>query len=228
MKSSAKKARCIYCGSDKEMTKDHVPPKLLFPEPRPNDLFTVPCCKKCNSSFSKDDEYFRGILVSCESVYYDKNASKINKKFLPSLDRSEAKGFKKTFQKSVTSVNLLSKGGIYMGKIPALLVDASRFKATAKRITKGLFYKIRGCCIPRGYQIDVNVENGYFQLSEDFFTIIEPDWRPTTSIGNGIFKYRYAPCIDNPNVMALVFWFYDKLFFHVLVSPIIKKEISQK
>ena len=223
MKSSPKEDRCIYCGTDKNMTDDHVPPKLLFPEPRPSDLFTVPSCRKCNASFQKDDEYFRGMLASCESVYYDKNASKVNKKFLSGLNRPEAKGFKRSFQDSIRMIDLVSDGGIYVGKTPALLVDVERFKATAERITRGLFYKIRGYSIPEGYQTDLFLKHGYFQLSEEFFNAFVPYWQPLDSIGNDIFKYRYAACIDSDVNMGLIFTFYDKLFFHIIISPIKKQ-----
>lgn len=51
--------RCYLCGSYKDLTRDHVPPKCLFPKPRPSDLLTLPCCYECNNSASDDDEYLR-------------------------------------------------------------------------------------------------------------------------------------------------------------------------
>lgn len=200
------------------MSKDHVPPKVLFPEPRPSDLFTVPSCRNCNGSFSKDDDYFRMVLVSIESVYDDKNARKVNKKFLSSYHRPEAKGFKKAIQNSLTNVDLISEGGIHVGTAPVMTVDAKRINAMIKRITKGLFFKTQGRCIPNGYQIDVFAQHGLFQLSEDFFMLTAPSLKPVESIGNGIFTYRYAVSIDNPSDMAFIFCFYDKLFFHSMVS----------
>jgi hypothetical protein len=41
------------------MTRDHIPPKNLFPRPRPSGLHTLPCCETCNNRASDDDEYFR-------------------------------------------------------------------------------------------------------------------------------------------------------------------------
>lgn len=80
-KSNIEKS-CIYCGSGEDMTDDHIPPKALFPEPRPSNMLTVPCCRKCNKSFSKDDEYFRTTLVSHVSVDTDPNAQAVNEKLL--------------------------------------------------------------------------------------------------------------------------------------------------
>ncbi len=53
---------CIYCGSPAD-TRDHVPPKLLLEEPRPNNLRTAPACQPCNASWSLDEEYL-GIALA--------------------------------------------------------------------------------------------------------------------------------------------------------------------
>lgn len=50
---------CYLCGSSTNLTRDHVPPKCLFPRPRPSNLLTLSCCHPCNNSASKDDEYLR-------------------------------------------------------------------------------------------------------------------------------------------------------------------------
>ena len=47
---------CIYCRTAEADTRDHVPPDLLFPPPKPSTLITVPACRPCNQGFQKDDE----------------------------------------------------------------------------------------------------------------------------------------------------------------------------
>jgi hypothetical protein len=51
--------KCYLCGSTENLTRDHIPPENIFPKPKPTNLITVPCCRKCNEGFSKDDEAFR-------------------------------------------------------------------------------------------------------------------------------------------------------------------------
>lgn len=51
--------KCYLCGATENLTRDHIPPKGLFPKPRPSNLYTVPCCEPCNNGASKADEYFR-------------------------------------------------------------------------------------------------------------------------------------------------------------------------
>ncbi|MBX3316386.1 MAG: hypothetical protein KF902_05925 [Phycisphaeraceae bacterium] len=54
---------CVYCGGLDE-TRDHVPSRVLLDEPLPENLPVVPACGKCNSSFSRDEEYL-ACLVEC-------------------------------------------------------------------------------------------------------------------------------------------------------------------
>src|SRR4051812_40316879 len=56
---------CYLCQKRPATTKDHVPPKSLFPKPRPSNLMTLPCCFPCNNRFSKHEEYFRLFASSC-------------------------------------------------------------------------------------------------------------------------------------------------------------------
>src|SRR5262245_14982592 len=55
---------CIYCRTAKADTRDHVPPDLLFPSPKPKRLITVPACRACNQGFQQDDELLGFALSS--------------------------------------------------------------------------------------------------------------------------------------------------------------------
>jgi hypothetical protein len=52
---------CVYCGNAAD-TRDHVPPKLLYKKPYPENLPTVPCCSPCNGAWSSDEQYFKVAL----------------------------------------------------------------------------------------------------------------------------------------------------------------------
>ena len=59
------KGCCIHCGSgisDGETNQDHVPSKSLLEEPYPSELPTIEICTNCNTSFSRDEEYFVAFL----------------------------------------------------------------------------------------------------------------------------------------------------------------------
>lgn len=46
-------------------TVEHAPAKCFFPKGYRKDLITVPSCTIHNNETSKDDEYVRGVIVSC-------------------------------------------------------------------------------------------------------------------------------------------------------------------
>jgi hypothetical protein len=66
---------CYLCGKranetpEGRLTRDHLPPKNLFPPSRPPNLITVHCCYACNNQEHKDDEYLRLAV----SGYYNTN-----------------------------------------------------------------------------------------------------------------------------------------------------------
>jgi hypothetical protein len=52
---------CVYCGGSEE-SREHVPSRVLLDEPYPTDLSVVPACRRCNSGFALDEEYFACLL----------------------------------------------------------------------------------------------------------------------------------------------------------------------
>jgi len=62
-RNQEKKGICPLCGNVANLTREHIPPKNLFLEPRPKNMITVWTCEKCNSAYSKDEEYFRIYIV---------------------------------------------------------------------------------------------------------------------------------------------------------------------
>jgi hypothetical protein len=53
---------CYYCGNPAN-SREHIPPKSLFPKAGGGRLLTVPACSLHNSSRSQDDEYVATVLA---------------------------------------------------------------------------------------------------------------------------------------------------------------------
>jgi len=89
------KCKCIYCGSTTNLSKDHIPPKCLFPSPAPNNLITVPSCVRCNKSYSKDEEYFRIQISSLAGTEHHPDAHTLfTTKIIRGLERGPKLAFK--------------------------------------------------------------------------------------------------------------------------------------
>src|SRR2546427_8377223 len=95
--------KCIYCGTDKDLTVDHVPPKLLLMRPYPPNLITVPACETCNKSFQKDDEYTRTMLAVDVRASKNTAAQSNLPAVLRSLQRPNARGFAEYLAKQANS-----------------------------------------------------------------------------------------------------------------------------
>ena len=131
------KPDCYFCGQPSE-SKDHIPSKNLFEKPYTSNLLTIYACKKCNNSFSIDEEYFLNVLVTLSenpklrartepggSIYKSRERSKklynrLLNSFLQGEDgrtyfRPEGKRIKKVIEKNAFGLYCLK-----YGKIPSL------------------------------------------------------------------------------------------------------------
>ena len=84
------KGGCAHCGAsmtNEPRTSDHIPSKVLLNSPYPENLMVVDACKKCNKSFSTDEEYAAAFLASVISGSSKPDASRFPSAAM-SLNRS--------------------------------------------------------------------------------------------------------------------------------------------
>lgn len=118
MKSASRgRDKCIYCGAEKDLTVDHVPPKFLLMRPYPQNLVTVPACLACNRSFQKDDEYTRTMLVIDVRASKNPAAQSNLQAVLRSLQRPNAKPFADYLTRQAEKSIILGQDGFPMGKM---------------------------------------------------------------------------------------------------------------
>jgi hypothetical protein len=125
---------CAYCGALGLITDDHVPPRNLFPAPRPNNLLVVPSCLRCNQGASLDDEYFRLTLTFRDDTYEHPAVQQFLPSVLRSLQKPTKLRFSQAFLRSVAEVDVNTKAGIYLGRRSAYNVDLTRLDRVAARL----------------------------------------------------------------------------------------------
>jgi hypothetical protein len=123
MPSPKRIGSCAYCGREAPITKDHIPPQNLFPDPKPSNLITVPCCEECRSAWSDDDEYFRLAVVSASNQYDGSHAEKVNETVLRSLRKPNKGGFARLVRESLMKIDVRTEAGIYLGTASGLASD---------------------------------------------------------------------------------------------------------
>ena len=216
--SKFKGKSCIYCGSTIDITADHVPPKNIFPAPRPGNLITVPSCKRCNEKAGKDDEYFRLTLSIRNDIFTHKEVQRNWKKVKRSLSRKEGSGFKTQLINNIKILDVHTAAGIYLGKVPGYDVDLLRINSVVERIMKGVFYRHKKYPLPnnikaKAYSVqDMQVKDNetvrLFEAMMGFVTV-----EPLNSFGNDIFNYKVRFLEERPNLGIFLTSFYHKAFF---------------
>ncbi len=171
---------CAYCGEWRELTRDHVPPRCLFSRPRPGNLVTVPCCSSCNHELSKEDEYFRLVIMAgIDSRKFPKENSD-SVRAINSLNRPASRKFAKKVLQS------------YERNPARLRVDRSRIEIVLHRIARGLFYHHRGVRLPQTVPFDfrdVDDSLNVPALGRELISLLE---RNLSTIGQETFRYAHG------------------------------------
>jgi len=197
--------QCYLCGDElvknKNKSKDHVPPDCIFPQEKPPNLITVPCCKKCNEEYKQLDERMRNYLA------------------LLAGDKSTSVG--QTAQREVFRSRKWREVFLSYTKEHPTLVDDKGYprlvfyfndnelKQWLVRIVKGLFYKLNGTRISDAATFKVGKYPQFSpQPSETFPMEKGLEFRP----------YFIFGILQEQNNDFWVLVFYDRLIFSVSVD----------
>lgn len=145
MSARNKRGPCSYCGKEKKLTVDHVPPKLLLERPFPPNLPTVRACGDCNAMFKADDEYTRTVLTLDLRANWNYAAQSNVAAVMRSLQRTDARGFAEYLSSQTHVTKLFSPGGQHLTRIE---VDTNRVNATGMHILRGLYFYVIGKRLP--------------------------------------------------------------------------------
>jgi len=114
---------CSYCG-EKPDTRDHVPSKILLDEPFPENLPVVPCCNKCNQSFSLDEEYI-ACLIECAICGTTE------------IDKLKREKIKQTLEKNKSLHHKISNSMTSSNGNVSFEIDLERLKNVILKLAKG-------------------------------------------------------------------------------------------
>jgi len=216
--------QCVYCGAGGTLTRDHVPPKAIFPKPRPLDLITVPACLKCNQANSKDDEYFRLSLNVREELSENPAVQRGQPVVMRSLLDPKSPGKRQSFINSIRLVELMTPSGIYIKDHLAIETNTSRLRNVVRRIVRGLFYHHNNCRLPQNYEVYVCDEENFVKFPEPERVKFDPivnalkNQNPRV-IGQGVFSYHYGVNTSDPHSTYWILTFYERAAYLGLTVP---------
>jgi len=219
--SSSDSGLCVYCG-EPATTEDHVPPKNLFPS-NTTGILKVPACLSCNRGSSKDDEFFRGILVNDDRIYQNSEASEIVAAYERSLRRPQAIGLHITMMKMKKRFPLISPTGLIYGEGTVIKTDFVRERKVLERITKGLFFHEFQRPHPPNNSINAFSSKHMQGRKDRLDTVLEllSFMKPANKKGANpeIFKYGFGVAEDNADGTFWVLTFYNKIPFFIYSTP---------
>ncbi|PIZ94871.1 MAG: hypothetical protein COX81_02305 [Candidatus Magasanikbacteria bacterium CG_4_10_14_0_2_um_filter_37_12] len=200
---------CYLCGSIDDLTRDHIPPKNLFPSPKPSNLITVWCCRKCNERYSLIDESFR--IFTSSVINRSKTGESVwNKKVMQSSFVRSPK-LKSATIKSLVPIEEEING--IKVKATGITYPIKKTKSFLVRLTKGF---------TRHFNPEIDLAGAKFKvyhitpnqqivdmLHQKFFYVEK---------GDGVFRMWRMFVKDNVPESVWVYVFYDGLMFMIKVN----------
>lgn len=196
-------ARCYLCPVEVDPTRhrDHIPPKTFFPQPRPSNLVTVPCCERCNSGASIDDDAFKAwfsiaIGASPAAAAANRGAT------LPSAFRRSEKFTEHT-------ISLIEHGVIdYLDgakEMDGIVIPKARFARFLTRIVKGLLRHYE----PRYDYASDSFTVKHLAISQQNLDLLAPFQMKSRfdSRGAGVASYRWIVDADKHVGLWLITFF---------------------
>ncbi len=195
---------CAYCGSPEGTTRDHVPPKVCFPEPRPANLITVPACFACNNGRSAADEEFASFLslrVGLDSPITSQLHQK-NKRIV-----SHNKKLRRVILENTEKVMIETSIGVAEEKY-LFKWSAKKHNEMIQRIIRGLYFHVYGKPLPVGVPVRGSMSKPFLDEPYRLWSSF-----PGKNIGcNGEFRFRHAHAVEDPKFSLWFMIFHDRHF----------------
>ena len=214
---------CYLCRKRSGVTSDHVPPKNLFPRPRPSNLITVPCCRECNNRFSKHDEYFRLFASCCINRSSEGHAIWQQRVVLSTLSKRRIGKLIDEASRRLKQASLILPGG---QRIPV-----GRFEARARPIRAVLLKTIKGLLDYRDPKLDTrSLSFEITQMDQFKFVTLIPTLTKLhrMEFGSGVFEFWWGIDGNNPPHGVWYFRMYESAAFLVMHRPRLKAGLSHQ
>jgi len=219
---------CYWCGKEAN-SKEHVPPKCLFPEDKDifpvygksyrKNLITVPSCTKHNTEKSGDDEYLMtciSSIVGNNELAYIHTATKV----------------KRTRMRNQQIVNVLKDSILDIGfmKFPVqfIKVNCLRLAYSFEAMARALFFYEFNCIVTGRCIViskifsndDDSYESKYQTRSAKLLTDESKTWGTNVKgVNPEIFTYQVSP-LFYPGIKVFKLIFYKNVEVYVIVSTL--------
>ena len=184
---------CAYCGATSPMTRDHIPPKGIFPAPRPSDLITVPSCASCNQAASESDECFvRTCRCTLASIHRPLDAFG-SKRALPRIRRRRR--LRDQYCERVRTCVAYYAGRCDPRARVSNARDSDAHDKTIERLIRGLYFHHYKEVLGQRVRVKAQWFRGLTQALLEATSDCEQRF-----VGNGQFAYRFGRAVDGRSI----------------------------
>jgi len=199
---------CYLCGKPNPDTKEHIPPRGIFPKQPTGQLITVPAHESCNNQYAEDDELLRNLIISA-SWRSGKGREAWDKQVVASWKKNP--GAKKELINRLTTVKIKNPVTGKKEEYPALMGEVSLFERQVERFTKGLYYHRYKEPLPS----DISIEVSKLKPPEITFSSLQALGINVQlkHIEPEVFSYFFPVSNENRNKGLVYFVFFDTEVF---------------
>ncbi|QHG09286.1 hypothetical protein GSF12_04950 [Moraxella osloensis] len=228
---------CYYCGiklQPNTLTKEHVPPKVFFPNTDRDNLITVPSCHLHNSGKSNDDEYLFQML-SIQILANEKGQNLGTEKGVASIRRNRK--FMKELAKNASVVYVDEEKNGKLKPTFAFNIDDTRISNSIQAIARALyFFEFNKVFLGKITDYNASLisldENNSIEINqslENTRKVIERNFNHVEKKGSNqeIFYYQFLEVYPYLGFSyALKLCFYEGINFVVLFRENLKTKIK--
>lgn len=194
---------CAICGIKEATTLDHLPPKGIFPKPRPSNLIKVPACAECNNHSSELDEAFRMYLALHVSHFADESTAAYFEDALRTYNHN--KKLQQEIMGHAKFVDFKTASGDYVGQGMKILWNSKAHDAVIERMARGLYFHHFREVLPPGTQVAPKWLN---KPDEKLMQTLNESGLTKNIIGKNQLVYLYGRTNEHPAVSVWYFEFY--------------------
>lgn len=202
---------CAICGINEATTRDHVPPKAIFPKPQPENLITVPACSDCNNGASDLDDLFKVYLSMHAAGESDIARRLFTEKTARTLERN--KSLLARIAEESKELQIEDESGNFVTRTGGLW-NSEAHDAVIERTIRGLYFSHTGNVVPTDTVLKVQWLHG---VPEDIESKI--DLFTEVTIGEEQVIYKYLIYDEDPRYSLWLFEFYGAHWASGHISP---------
>ena len=212
---------CALCGQIREVTREHVPPKCLFPTPQRSPLI-LRTCARCNNGSTESDEEFGTLLNLFRNDSTKDTGANWNRAFR-SL-RNQRKMLRSLLA-TTEKVLLTSESGIVIGPGYTFRWPIWRLLPTAEKIARLLFFHHNKQPVPphlsvSTYEIDPTGQpEGEELVRRSSILEIAQSCELGATEFPEVFTYRWGCANDEVEASVWITTFMERVVFVTFITP---------